>query len=144
MSSFTGDRRMAVFVDTSVFVAMRNADDEHHERSKDLMRRALKGEFGRIYTSDYVVDEAVTTALVRTRRHDLAVDIGKYIIESPRIAKLWVTKDTFDAAWETFKTLEDHPMSFTDCASMTLIEKNNIKQIMSFDSGFNGLIPRIY
>lgn len=135
---------MAVFVDTSVFVAMRNADDEHHERSKDLMRRALKGEFGRIYTSDYVIDEAVTTALVRTRRHDLAVDIGKYIVESPRITKLWVTKDTFDAAWETFKTLEDHPMSFTDCVSMTLIKKNNIKQIMSFDSGFNGSIPRIY
>ena len=108
------------------------------------MRRALKGEFGRIYTSDYAVDEAVTTALVRTRRHDLAVDIGKYIIESPRITKLQVTEDTFNTAWETFKTLKDHPMSFTDCASMTLIKKNNIKQIMSFDSGFNGLIPRIY
>jgi len=135
---------MAVFVDTGVIVALRNADDEHHERSKGLMRRALKGEFGRIYTSDYVIDEAVTTALVRTRRHDLALDVGKYIIESPRITKLRVTEDTFNAAWETFKTLKDHPMSFTDCASMALIKKNNIKQIISFDSGFNGLIPRIF
>jgi len=135
---------MAVFVDTGIFVALRNADDEYHERGKALMRRALKGEFGRIYTSDYVVDEAVTTALVRTRRHDLALDVGKYIVESPRITKLWVTKDTFDAAWETFKTLKDHPMSFTDSASIALIKKNNIKQIMSFDSGFDGLIPRIY
>jgi len=50
----------------------------------------LKGEFGRVYTSDYVIDEAVTTALVRTRRHDLAVDIGKYIIESPRFLLLVV------------------------------------------------------
>lgn len=135
---------MTVFVDTGIFVALRNADDDYHERSKGLMRRALEGEFGRIYTSDYVVDEAVTTALVRTRRHDLAVDIGEYIIESPRITKLTINKEAFESAWETFKTLKDHPMSFTDCASLALIKTNNIKQIMSFDSGFNGLIPRIY
>ncbi|MFQ6075103.1 MAG: type II toxin-antitoxin system VapC family toxin [Candidatus Bathyarchaeia archaeon] len=135
---------MAVFVDTGLFVALRNADDEYHERSKGLMRRALKGEFGRVYTSYYVIDEAITTALVRTRRHDLAVDVGEYIIESPRIVKLRVTKDVFKSAWETFKTLKDRPMSFTDCVSLSLIENNKIKQVMSFDSGFDGLILRIY
>ena len=134
---------MAVFIDTGVFVALRNADDEYHVRSKELMKRALKGEFGRILTSDYVIDEAVTTALVRTRRHDLAVDVGKYIIDSPRIMKLWTTKDTFDMAWEKFKTFKDKPMSFSDCISLVLMEKNGIKQIISFDSGFDGLIQRI-
>ena len=85
-----GDRSLAVFIDTGVFVALRNADDELHMRSEQLIKKALKGEFGRVYTSDYVIDEAVTTALVRTRRHDLAVDIGKYIIESPRFLLLVV------------------------------------------------------
>ena len=135
---------MAVFIDTGVFVALRNADDELHIRSKQLIKKALKGEFGRVYTSDYVVDEAVTTALVRTRRHDLAVDIGKYIIESPRITKLWTAKDAFDVSWQKFKTFKDKPLSFTDCASLALMEKNHIKQIMSFDSGFDGLIQRVY
>ena len=135
---------MAVFIDTGVFVALRNADDELHTRSKELIKQALKGKFGRVYTSDYVIDEAVTTALVRTRRHDLAVDIGKYIIESPRITKLWTTKDTFDTAWQKFKTFKDKPLSFSDCTSLALMEKNRIKQIMSFDSDFDGLTPRIY
>ena len=72
---------MAVFVDTGIFVALRNADDEFHERSKELMKRALKSEFGRVYTSEYVIDEAVTTALVRTRKHAFAVDLGRYIID---------------------------------------------------------------
>ena len=135
---------MAVFIDTGVFVALRNADDELHIRSKQLIKKALKGEFGRVYTSDYVIDEAVTTALVRTRRHDLAVDIGKYIIESPRITKLWTAKDAFDVSWQKFKTFKDKPLSFTDCASLALMEKNHIKQIMSFDSGFDGLIQRVY
>jgi predicted nucleic acid-binding protein len=135
---------MAVFIDTSVFVALRNADDEFHVRSKELMRRALKGDFGRIFTSDYVIDEAVTTALVRTRRHDLAVDVGSYILNSPRIFKLWTTRDIFDRAWEKFKTFKDRPMSFSDCVSLAHIEKNDIRQIISFDSGFDGLIQRLY
>ena len=135
---------MAVFIDTGVFVALRNADDELHTKSEELMKRALKGEYGRMYTSDYVIDEAITTALVRTRRHDLAVDIGKYIIESPRITKLWTTKEAFDFAWEKFKAFADKPLSFSDCVSLALMEKNRVSQMMSFDSGFDGLIQRIY
>jgi predicted nucleic acid-binding protein len=135
---------MAVFIDTGVFVALRNADDELHTRSRELMKRALKGEYGRTYTSDYVIDEAITTALVRTRRHDFAVDIGKYIIESPRITKLWTTKEAFDLAWEKFRAFADKPLSFSDCVSLALMEKNRVNQMMSFDSGFDGLIQRIY
>jgi len=139
-----GDKTTAVFIDTGTFVALRNADDEFHIRSKELMKRALKGEFGGVFTSDCVVDEAITTALVRTRRHDLAVDLGKYIIESPRITKLWTTEDTFDVAWKKFQTFKDKLLSFSDCVSLALMEKNCIKQIMSFDSGFDGLTQRIY
>jgi len=108
------------------------------------MKRALKMEFGAIYTSDYIIDEAITTALIRTRRHELAVDIGKYIIESPRINKLWTTKEIFELAWQKFKTFKDKPMSFTDCTTLAHMEKNKIRQILSFDSGFDGLVPRIH
>ena len=135
---------MAIFIDTGIFVALRNADDELHARSEELMRNALKGGFGRICTSDYVVDEAITTALMRTKRHDLAIDLGTYIIESPRITRLWIAEDSFEMAWEKFKAFSDKPLSFTDCASLALMEKNHIKQIMSFDSGFDGLVKRIY
>jgi hypothetical protein len=134
---------MAIFIDTGVFVALRNADDEFHTRGKELMKRALKCEFGTAFTSDYVLDEAITTALVRTKRHDLAVDIGKYIIESQRITKLYTTEEIIAMAWKKFQTFKDKPMSFTDCVSLALMEKNRIKQIMSFDSGFDGLTQRI-
>ena len=134
---------MTVFIDTGIFVALRNAEDELHLKSKELMKKALKAEYGRIYTSDYIMDEAITTALVRTRRHDLAIDIGKYIIESPRITKLWTSKEIFESAWQKFKTLKDKPLSFTDCTTLAHIQKNQIEQILSFDSGFDGLIRRI-
>jgi hypothetical protein len=139
-----GERSMAVFIDTGVFLALRNADDESHGRSKELMKNALKGEYGRILTSDYVIDEAVTTTLARTRRHEFAMDIGKYIMESPRIIKLWTTREIFEASWEKFKQLKDRRISFTGCTSLAHIENSNIKQIISFDSGFDGLIQRLH
>jgi uncharacterized protein len=135
---------MAVFVDTGIFVALNNAVDSHHSRSRDLFKQALKGDFGRIFTSDYVIDEAITAALVRTKRLDLAVDLGSYIIESPRISKLWVGQDSFKDAWEKFRHFKDKGLSFTDCTSIALIEMRGIKQIMSFDCGFDGLVPRLY
>ncbi len=134
---------MAVFIDTGIFVGLRNADDKLHTRSKELMMRALKSDFDRIYTSDYLIDEAITTALIRTRRQDLATDLGKYVIESPRIIKLWVEKDTFEKAWKKFNTLKDKSLCFTDCTTLALIETTRIKQIMTFDSGFDVLAQRI-
>jgi hypothetical protein len=135
---------MTIFIDTGIFIALRNADDEQHQRSKELMKKALKAEYGRIYTSDYIIDEAVTTALVRTRRHDLAVDVGKYILESPRITKLWTTREIFELAWQKFKAFKDKPLSFTDSTTLAHIQKNQIKKILSFDSGFDGLVQRIF
>jgi hypothetical protein len=134
---------MAVFIDTGIFIALHNADDQNHRRSKELMGRALKGEWGSLYTSDFIIDEALTTALVRTGRHELAVDLGKSIIESPRIIKLTVGADAFAAAWEKFKNHKDRNLSFTDCTSIALAEKSGIKQVMSFDSGFDGLAQRL-
>ncbi|MGB9693955.1 MAG: PIN domain-containing protein [Fervidobacterium sp.] len=59
---------MTIFIDTGIFIALRNADEEQHQRSKELMKKALKADYGRVFTSDYIIDEAVTTALVRTRK----------------------------------------------------------------------------
>ncbi len=133
---------MSIFIDTGIFVALRNAADKNHRRAKDLMKRAMQAEFGEIYTSDYVVDEAITTALARTKRLEMAIDVGEFIMSSPRIKKLWVSEEVFDAAWERFKSLGGKPMSFTDCTSLALMEKSGVGRIASFDSGFNGLVER--
>ena len=134
---------MAVFIDTGIFVAIHNADDQYHQRSKELMKNALMGNLGRIFTSDYIIDEAITTALARTKKHDMAVDLGTYIIESPRIIKLTIDQDTFNVAWTKFKTLEDKGLSFTDCTSLALAERHGINQIISFDCGFDNLTQKI-
>ncbi len=134
---------MTVFVDAGIFVALRNAEDINHQKSKELMISALRGDWGRIYTSDYIIDEAITTALARTKRHDIAVDVGSYIIDSPRYIKLVIDNEIFNEAWLMFRTFKHKGLSFTDCTSLALSQKQGIKQILSFDCGFDGLIQRL-
>ena len=81
--------------------------------------------------------------MVRTKQHNLAAELGKYLIESPRITKLTVDGDVFTEAWRIFQSLNDKFLSFTDCTSLALLEKHRLNQIMSFDHGFDGLTKRI-
>ncbi len=135
---------MAIFIDTGIFVAARNKSDANHGRAKELLESALEGSFGRVITSDYIIDESVTLALVRTHNLHIAINVGKFTIDSPRIEKLIVSKDDFNDAWKRFQKMGKKFMSFTDCTTLVLAEKHGLSRIMSFDSHFDGLIERIH
>ncbi len=93
---------LSIFIDTGVFVAARNRSDINHERAVELLRKALKGEYGGLYTSDYVFDEAVTVALVRTGSPRIALDIGNFILSSRKLKIIHVNKTIFKEAWNIF------------------------------------------
>jgi len=135
---------MAIFIDTGIFVAARNKSDINHARAKQLLRRALGAEFGRVVTSDYVVGEAVTVALARTHNHQIAVNTGKLIMDSPRIEKLVAGEERFLKAWEKFKEIGGRGLSFTDCMTLVVMKEIGTTKIMSFDSGFDGLAGRVH
>ncbi len=135
---------MAIFLDTGIFVAVRNVRDADHARASGLLERTLTGEFGTAYTSDYVVDEAVTNALFRTGDHKVALDVGRLVIDSPRIEKLFTGPNEFQDSWARFQKLGRKPLSFTDCVSLTHMEKRGVDRIMSFDSGFDGFVTRVH
>lgn len=56
---------MSVLINTGVFVAVQNERDEHHNAATRAFTAAFDGEFGALYTNDYVYDEAVTLARMR-------------------------------------------------------------------------------
>ena len=134
---------MGVYLDTGVIVAARNKRDRNHARGVALMQDAVKGKHGVAYTSDYVIDEAVTTALARTRNFRIALKTGRMVIESSRIEKLYTSQEVFAAAWEKFGRFGQKPMSFTDCVSLAHMEKHGIEKIMSFDAEFDGQVARL-
>ena len=143
-STSTGGSDVGIFIDTGVFVAARNSRDANHARGSELLEEALKGEHGKVYTSDYIIDEAVTTALFRTNSFGIALNVGRLAMDSPRIEKLYTGPVEFQSSWELFQSLGKKPLSFTDCVSLTHMEKRRVERIASFDSGFDGLATRIH
>lgn len=71
---------MSIFIDTGIFIAFFNKRDEKHKHAVELLRSAMSGDFGTLYTSDYIFDEAITFTIRRTNRIDLAQTIGNFIL----------------------------------------------------------------
>ena len=137
---------MSVFVDTGVFVAFHNTRDTNHKRALGLLRSIVDGELGTAYTSDYVFDEAVTTTLVRTRRPENALAVGRMILgelTAPFLAILRLDDEAFKEAWRLFPQYAGRGLSFTDCSSITLMRTGGIESIVSFDADFDGIVSRI-
>jgi predicted nucleic acid-binding protein len=43
---------MSVLLDTSALIAVRNADDNKHTKTLEMMTPALQGESGKVFVSD--------------------------------------------------------------------------------------------
>ncbi|SDR43756.1 type II toxin-antitoxin system VapC family toxin [Natronobacterium texcoconense] len=138
---------MSVLIDTGVFVAAQNERDEHHGAATRALTAAFDGEFGALYTTDYVYDEAVTLARMRTESHREARLIGDRIAGRGSfpdgIELLFITSDRFEKMIETFERYDDHELSFTDASLITLVENEGIDAVLSFDDDFDGVVDRI-
>lgn len=137
---------MSVFVDTGVFVAFHNTRDANHTRALDLVREIVDGGLGTPYTSDYIFDEAVTVALVRTGRPEIALTVGGMILgefTAPFLVVLRVDGEAFKEAWRLFPHFAERGLSFTDCTSIALMRARGVENMISFDKDFDGIVPRI-
>jgi predicted nucleic acid-binding protein len=133
---------MSVFIDTGAFLAYRNKKDKYHRVGFKLFRDAIEGKFGKLYTSDYIYDEALTLALVRTNNISVAMDIAKVIL-SPRIKMVFVDAELLEKSTRTFKQYSDRKLSFTDAVSIEIMNELNIEQYLGFDVHFNGIVQQV-
>ncbi len=127
---------------TGAFLAYRNKKDRYHENALRLFRDALKGKYGQIYTSDYIYDESLTLALVRTNNIDVAMDISE-VIHSPRIKMVFVDAKLLEMSARTFKQYSGRNLSFTDAVSIEIMKEFDIKKYLGFDSHFNGIVEQV-
>ncbi|MFP9191558.1 type II toxin-antitoxin system VapC family toxin [Natronosalvus vescus] len=138
---------MSLLIDTGVFVALQNERDEHHESATNAMKTAIDGEFGALYTSDYVYDETVTLVRKRTGTYREARIVGDRIAgrgQFPELIDLlFVSAEEFDRSVRTFERYNDHALSFTDASTIALLGEYDIDAVLSFDDDFDGIVDRI-
>ncbi|MBI5226695.1 type II toxin-antitoxin system VapC family toxin [Candidatus Micrarchaeota archaeon] len=126
---------MAVFLDTGVLVAAYNAQDTERSRAQGILQRIFQGEWGSAYTSENVIDEAVTLLFARSKNRTLAQSFLKKCLESQSLFEiLGVGGEDFANTADEF--LKQKELSFTDCSILALMRKHGIRNLATFDAGF--------
>lgn len=106
-----------------------------------MLRAARRGSFGRVLTSDYVYDEAVTLALKRFGEAR-AREVDALLGEAGLATMLRVAPEEFDEARARFLARLRTGLSLTDWTIVVQCERRRVGTILSFDQGFDGIYPR--
>ena len=138
---------MSVFVDTGVFCAHHDVDADCHEDAVRVFDEILDGRYGQPYTSDYVLDEAITLTRARTGSFEAANSLAKRVCGTgpyPAVVELCHTApDDVTETLDIYRRYADHDLSFTDAMTIRLCESRGFDVVCSFDSDFDGLVERV-
>jgi len=125
-----------IFVDTGAWYALKNKNDPNHlavYRFFEILPAA-----GMVcYTSDYVIDEAITLTRARLNNHLTAATLAEELLSEQAARLIYVAPRYLPRALEIYKKYSDQSFSFTDCTSFAIMESLNIKEALAFDHHFS-------
>lgn len=123
---------MKVFLDTSAFLAVLNADDENHAHARQVWEEILLAGTTLITTS-YVLVE--TYALLQ---HRLGMDAFRAFHQDvvPLLRIEWVDEELHQRGAEAVLAANRRNLSLVDCTSFAAARKLGIRKVFAFDKHF--------
>jgi len=128
----------ATFIDTWGWIALGRRKHPRHDEAAEYYR-ALSRTDERIYTSDYVLDEAITLIFRRESFAEAARFVNSIIASasSRYIIVEQISPERFAAAWDLRLRLKDKArISFTDLTSMIVMRERGVKHVLTDDKHF--------
>jgi uncharacterized protein len=124
----------SVFIDTSAFVALRNAAEAEHERARAALA-ALLSDGVALFTSNYVFAETYTALMVRVGRGE-AIEWGRRFRAGGAVELVRLDEDVESDAWRILEGHDDKQWSYVDATSFALIEREGNGEAFAFDAHF--------
>jgi len=124
---------MSVYVDTSAFLAVLDADDANHEPAKQTWTGLLRAR-ETLVTSNYVLVE--TFALVQ---HRLGMEAVRTLQEDvvPVLHVEWVGEELHQQAVGALLAANRRNLSLVDCASFAVMRRLGLRRAFAFDGHFS-------
>lgn len=125
---------MRLFVDTWGWMTLADPLTSRHAAALECYEEYSGS--GRVFTSNYVLDESLTL-LFRRLRFDAAYRFSKAVLESSFVAVETVTEGRFRAAFELRRRFSDEPnISFTDLTTIVIMTELKMADILTADAHF--------
>lgn len=121
-----------IFIDTSAFLAILDADDDFHPEAKKAWGEILSSG-SPLVTSNYILVE--TFALVQNR---LGLQAVRSFQEDflPLLSVTWVDSTIHSAATGAFFAANRRKLSLVDCISFEVMRLASMKCVFTFDNHF--------
>ena len=129
----------AIFIDTWGWVALGHRHDDAHREIGGLFHE-INGQGALIYTSDYVLDELITSLYRRADPAEVGMFLGGILkaMDTGHLLVERVTPERFAQAWELRLKYGDKPsISFTDFTTMAIMKDLGIQRILTKDRHFS-------
>lgn len=120
-----------VLVDTGAWYALVDRKDPDHAR----VHACLTEYRGRLVTTDYIGDEAITLLRYRVG-WKIACTFGEQLFDGNVASLIELTPKDKKNAWKIFRQDSDKSFSFTDCTSFALMDRLRIPSAVAIDRDF--------
>lgn len=134
-------------IDTGVLVGEFHVADPKHKRARELIDEIVRGSRGHAFVTDYIVAETLNYAVAKHRDRHFPERVAKSLLgedEAPWVEMRRIDEVVWRLAREKFRIWSRAGLSFTDCTSLAAVEAMGLEAIVSFDSGFDGIVARIH
>jgi predicted nucleic acid-binding protein len=123
---------MNIFVDTSGFYAVLDADDDRHSAAKTIWTDLLEKE-NRLHASNYILVE--TFALLQ---HRLGMESVRVFTSDilPLLSIFWVDEGAHCSANHAFLISDRRNLSLVDCVSFEVMRRLQLEDVFCFDPHF--------
>ncbi|MEM7582586.1 MAG: PIN domain-containing protein [Acidobacteriota bacterium] len=123
-----------IFIDTGAFLGAFLERDQHHIPARSGWDE-LRGSSWRCFTSNFVLDETFTF-LARRTSYRFAAERARSLLTSEVLEILRPDHETELRALQAFERFADQQVSYTDCVSFALMERQRIRRAFAFDRHF--------
>jgi predicted nucleic acid-binding protein len=124
---------MSVFVDTSAFYAVMDADDERHAAARGAWQRLLD-ERTEIHSTNYVIVETAALLQGRIGMDGLRTFTADIL---PIVTILWVDEGMHRSAHHALLVSSRRHLSLVDCVSFEAMRRLGLETAFCFDPHFS-------